>query len=420
MRSRTGRRFTYCWKVRRIGIRRPQSETWSGTPGAPTAPRKIASQAASCSRPSSGIIRPVFVKRSQLQSNSLHASSNPNRRPAASSTRCPSGTTSLPIPSPGITAMRWRMGPLSSRDGAPVRGRTAPRRHGPEPIPGPGRGQPRDGAQEGVGRAGVSGAVPARRGPAGLAPSEGDVEAERDQRGARDARRAPGGSRVAPRARPPARRAPRSPPATRASWRRRRAPARAAPTNDAFAGRRELRQEAREEHGHLRVAEVAEDALPERRARRESMAGAERRPARPGESLAPKSAPRPPGRRATRGTPPPGAGAPRRRARTPGAAWRRPRSWPPSRWPAPRRRRAPCRGRPSARRRACSGPSGPCRAPASRSPARRSPGRRGVAGPRAECGERAGARQRPPPARRRPPISGRRPAAPLPTSEGNA
>src|SRR5439155_24830845 len=32
--------------------------------------------------------------------------SNPNRRPAASRTRMPSGTTSLPIPSPGIAAMR--------------------------------------------------------------------------------------------------------------------------------------------------------------------------------------------------------------------------------------------------------------------------------------------------------------------------
>ena len=33
-------------------------------------------------------------------------SSKPKRRPAASSTRMPSGTTSLPIPSPGITAIR--------------------------------------------------------------------------------------------------------------------------------------------------------------------------------------------------------------------------------------------------------------------------------------------------------------------------
>ena len=41
--SRTGRMLAYCWKLRRIGISRPQSETWSGTVGKPTAPRKIAS-----------------------------------------------------------------------------------------------------------------------------------------------------------------------------------------------------------------------------------------------------------------------------------------------------------------------------------------------------------------------------------------
>ncbi len=30
---RTGRRFAYCSKLRRIGISSPQSEMWSGTPG---------------------------------------------------------------------------------------------------------------------------------------------------------------------------------------------------------------------------------------------------------------------------------------------------------------------------------------------------------------------------------------------------
>src|SRR5688572_9923704 len=49
---------------------------------------------------------PVFAYRSQLQSNVVHSKSNPNRLPAASRTRIPSGTTSLPIPSPGITAIR--------------------------------------------------------------------------------------------------------------------------------------------------------------------------------------------------------------------------------------------------------------------------------------------------------------------------
>ena len=46
-----GRRLTYCWKPRRIGISRPQSETWSGTPGKPTAPRKIASNFAELLEP---------------------------------------------------------------------------------------------------------------------------------------------------------------------------------------------------------------------------------------------------------------------------------------------------------------------------------------------------------------------------------
>ena len=58
--SRTGRRLTYWSKARRIGISRPQSETWSGTLGQPTAPRKMASNGRRRSSPSSGIIRPCF------------------------------------------------------------------------------------------------------------------------------------------------------------------------------------------------------------------------------------------------------------------------------------------------------------------------------------------------------------------------
>jgi len=37
----------------------PQSDTWSGTSGLPTAPRNTASDVESCSIPSTGIIRPV-------------------------------------------------------------------------------------------------------------------------------------------------------------------------------------------------------------------------------------------------------------------------------------------------------------------------------------------------------------------------
>src|SRR5262245_57173263 len=107
--SRTGRRLMYWWKPRRMGMRSPHSETWSGTPGKPTAPRKIASNRRSCSSPSSGIMRPVFVYVSHDQSNRVHCSSNPNRLPATSSTRAAVGTTSLPMPSPGIIAIVWSM-----------------------------------------------------------------------------------------------------------------------------------------------------------------------------------------------------------------------------------------------------------------------------------------------------------------------
>src|SRR3984893_2062081 len=65
----------------------------------------MASNGRSCSRPSSGIIFPDFRYVSQLQSKFLHENFKSKRRPAASSTRNPSGTTSFPIPSPGITAI---------------------------------------------------------------------------------------------------------------------------------------------------------------------------------------------------------------------------------------------------------------------------------------------------------------------------
>ncbi len=112
---RTGRRFTYWSNWRRMGISRPHSETWSGTPGKPTAPRKMASCPRICSRPSSGIMRPVLWYTSQLQSKCSHSKLTPMWLPTASSTRMPSGTTSLPMPSPGMTAMRCLvMRPLGS------------------------------------------------------------------------------------------------------------------------------------------------------------------------------------------------------------------------------------------------------------------------------------------------------------------
>ena len=41
--TRAGRTLAYWSKPWQIGRRKPQSETWSGTSGAPTAPKKMAS-----------------------------------------------------------------------------------------------------------------------------------------------------------------------------------------------------------------------------------------------------------------------------------------------------------------------------------------------------------------------------------------
>src|SRR4051812_10606517 len=50
-------------------------------------------------------MRPCCLYQSQLQSNSFHLKRRPCRAPAASSARTPSGITSRPMPSPGITAI---------------------------------------------------------------------------------------------------------------------------------------------------------------------------------------------------------------------------------------------------------------------------------------------------------------------------
>src|SRR5215470_1250354 len=52
-------------------------------------------------------MRPVFTKRSQLQSKCVHAKLRSNFLPAASRTRSPSGITSCPMPSPSMTAMLY-------------------------------------------------------------------------------------------------------------------------------------------------------------------------------------------------------------------------------------------------------------------------------------------------------------------------
>jgi len=56
-RTREGLTLAYWSKPWQIGSRRPQSETWSGTSGAPTAPKKIAWNFFSCSSPPSGILK---------------------------------------------------------------------------------------------------------------------------------------------------------------------------------------------------------------------------------------------------------------------------------------------------------------------------------------------------------------------------
>src|SRR5262245_35839944 len=77
-------------------------------------------------------MRPVRAYTSQLQSNTFHSKSNPKRAPAASSARMPSGNTSLPMPSPGITAIRCLMSspllddPLAERGQDLVHGRRCP------------------------------------------------------------------------------------------------------------------------------------------------------------------------------------------------------------------------------------------------------------------------------------------------------
>ena len=57
--TRVGRILAYWSKPRQIRSRRPQSVMSSGSCWSPTAPKKMASNAFSLSRPSSSIIRPV-------------------------------------------------------------------------------------------------------------------------------------------------------------------------------------------------------------------------------------------------------------------------------------------------------------------------------------------------------------------------
>src|SRR5215470_16937089 len=114
---RTGRRFTYRSKKRRKSISRPQTAMWSGTSaGLPTAPKYTASNCRRIWGASSGHMRPCCWYQSQLHGNSWNLRPIPCFAPTASSTRTPSGMTSRPMPSPGMTAMRCSL----MADGPPL------------------------------------------------------------------------------------------------------------------------------------------------------------------------------------------------------------------------------------------------------------------------------------------------------------
>ena len=121
--ERTGRRLTYCSNARRIGISRPHSETWSGTPGRPTAPSRTASYSRKGVQPVGrhhralgevALAGPVELVDPQSQAVALVERPSTVRAEAA---------TSTPMPSPGMRAMR-RPGVVSTSR------RSGRRRHG--------------------------------------------------------------------------------------------------------------------------------------------------------------------------------------------------------------------------------------------------------------------------------------------------
>ena len=105
--TRVGRTLAYWSKPWQIFSRRPHSVMWSGMSGSPAEPNRIASLSRSASRPSAGIISPCARCQSPPQPK---CSKSKRKRSvvaaSASSTSRPAGMTSLPMPSPGIVAMR--------------------------------------------------------------------------------------------------------------------------------------------------------------------------------------------------------------------------------------------------------------------------------------------------------------------------
>jgi hypothetical protein len=107
-RIRVGRTFAYWSNPWQILRRSPHSVTWSGMCGSPAEPNRIASMPRRASSPSAGIISPCARYQSPPQPKSVNANANSRRAFASASRTCrPAGTTSLPIPSPGIVAIRY-------------------------------------------------------------------------------------------------------------------------------------------------------------------------------------------------------------------------------------------------------------------------------------------------------------------------
>ncbi len=105
-RMRVGRTLAYWSRPWQILRRKPQSVTWSGMCGSPAEPNRIASLSRSASRPFVGIISPWARNQSPPQPKSSNANAKPLSAAIASRALRPAGTTSLPMPSPGIVAMR--------------------------------------------------------------------------------------------------------------------------------------------------------------------------------------------------------------------------------------------------------------------------------------------------------------------------
>ena len=107
-RMRVGRTLAYWSKPWQIFSRRPHSVMWSGMCGSPAEPNRIASLARNAFSPSAGIISPCWRYQSPPQPKSSNSKAKPPSAPASACSTCrPAGTTSLPIPSPGMVAIAY-------------------------------------------------------------------------------------------------------------------------------------------------------------------------------------------------------------------------------------------------------------------------------------------------------------------------